>query len=266
MYHDAARVGAFVAHLRRLARPPALDLHVVITDNGRERDTASIPGATIFTAPRNLGYLGGCLHALAGWRADGRAWPEWTVVSNTDLVLGDDFLLRLAEVRESDDLGVIAPDVRLPSRAAQNPLLRRRPPRTMMLAYALLARSRTFALAFESGVRVRHFLRAFAGAGEDSDSGNATIYAPHGSIVLFHRRFFERGATLRYGGMMFGEEIHIAEQARRAGLRVTWRRDLRVVHEQHATMRDVRAAQRHQWLAESAGVLWRDYFAETGEA
>lgn len=264
MYHDASRVRAFVAHLRQLPCPRDVELHIVVTDNGRERRRPLIPGADIVTPRRNLGYLGGCVHALESWRAAGHAQPEWVCVSNTDLELADDFLLRLTSEECAEDVGVVAPDVRLVNGAPQNPLLWRRPARLMMLAYAVLARSRMFARAFETGVRVRHVLRLF---GERSAAlTDPAIYAPHGSIVLLHRRFFERGAELRYGALMFGEEIHIAEQARRIGLRVIWRRDLRVVHEQHASVGRVRTEQRHRWLAESADVLWRDYFAEAGDA
>lgn len=262
MFHDVARVRTFAEHLRRLPRPHDVELHIAVTDNGRERRRPLIAGADLFTPPRNLGYLGGCVHALESWRAAGHALPDWVCVSNTDLTLADDFLLRLTTEACSDDVGVVAPDVRLVDGAPQNPLLWRRPARLMMLAYAVLARSRMFARAFEAGVRVRHFFRLFRERATDASS----IYAPHGSIVLLHRRFFERGAELRYGALMFGEEIHIAEQARRAGVRVIWRRDLRVVHEQHATVGRVRTDQRHRWLAESADVLWRDYFAGTGDA
>jgi GT2 family glycosyltransferase len=261
MYHDASRVRAFVDHLRRLALPPDVELHIVVADNGREPRTPHLRNAHVFTSPRNLGYLGGCVYALEQWRARGHAEPEWTCISNTDLELADDFLMRLAEEAWPDDGGVAAPDIRLVSGASQNPLLWRRPARAMMLAYAVLARSAMFAHTFELGVRVRHALRTLFGIGNARIERDAPIYAPHGSILAIHRRFFERGARLQYGAMMFGEEIHLAEQTRRAGLRVILRRDLRVVHDQHATLRKVLPSQRHLWLAESAAVLWRDYFA-----
>lgn len=265
MFHDTSRVRAFAERLRVLDRPADAEVRLLVTDNGREPRTPSLAGVELFRPPRNLGYLGGCVHALEAWLARGHSLPELVCVSNTDLVLAGDFLMRLFDGDDGEEVGVFAPDVRLASGAPQNPLLWRRPARAMMLAYAVLARSRLFAHAFEAGVRIRHALRA-TNVERQAALGPAAIYAPHGSIVVLHRRFFERGGELRYGAMMFGEEIHIAEQARRIGLRVVLRRDLRVLHDQHATLRHVRAAQRHRWLAESARVLWRDYFdAAAGE-
>lgn len=260
MYHDAPRVRAFAGHLRRLALPRDVELHVLVADNGLGPRAPRVRGAEVFASPGNLGYLGGCVHALESWRTTGQAYPEWVCVSNSDLELADDFLLRLAGEEWPEDGGIAAPDVRLLNGVPQNPLLWRRPARAMMLAYAVLARSRIFALSFEAAVRARHAWRGVLGA--ESRPVNAAVYAPHGSIVAIHRRFFERGAELRYHAMMFGEEIHLAEQARRAGLQVLLRNDLQVVHDQHGTLRHVRHAQRHRWLAESAAVLWRDYFAD----
>lgn len=265
LYHDASRVRAFVDRLHRLERPHDVELQVLVTDNGRESRTTAIRGAEVFTASRNLGYLGGCVHAVESWKARGKTLPDWICISNTDLALADDFLLRLADDEWPDNAGVAAPDIRLVNGAPQNPLLWRRPARAMMLAYALLVRSRLFAHSFETAVRLRHAVRTLVGSPNAKSERSAPIYAPHGSLVAIHRRFFERGAKLHYGAMMFGEEIHIAEQARRVGLRVLWRKDLRVVHDQHATLRHVQPAQRHRWLAESAAVLWRDYFADAKE-
>lgn len=258
MYHDAGRVRVFVEHLRRLRLPDDSELHVLVTDNAAQ-SRSTIPGAEVLPAPRNLGYLGGCVHALDTWLAREQRLPDWVCISNTDLELASDFLERLATEAWPEDAGVAAPDICLVNGARQNPLLWRRPSRVMMLAYAVLARSRLFAFAFNAGTQFRHDMRQvfrFMARPEKSTS----IYAPHGSLMAIHRRFFERGAALAYGGTMYGEEIHVAEQARRAGLRVVWRQDLRAVHDQHATLRHVSRAQQHQWLAESASVLWRDYF------
>lgn len=259
LYHDAARVREFVRHLHDLRRPPDVDLSVLVADNGSHPRTSWMAGAEVYTSSRNLGYFGGCAWALERWLDSGAALPEWVCVSNSDLELAHDFLERLFAEPCDDSVGAIAPSVRLPDGAQQNPLLWRRPSPFMMGAYAILTRSALFSISFEAFVHVRHHVRLWT---EGASAGDTpAIYAPHGSIVLLHRRFFERGGTLRYGGTMYGEEIHLAEQARRAHLAVVWRRDLEVIHRQHATTRLVPRAQRREWQAESAHALWRDYFA-----
>jgi GT2 family glycosyltransferase len=253
MYRNAESVRGFAAHVRSL--PGADRLDVVVADNSNEGDIAN---AIVFHPGRNLGYVPGCAWALSRW-LEQAALPTWICVTNTDLRLADDFLVRLAQMAVGDETGIVAPDVRLRSGAQQNPILHRRPPRVMMHAYAALSRLALFMPIFELSVRLRHALRRTGVATEGE------IYAAHGSIFLIHRRFFERGGTLQYRGTMYGEEIHVAEQARRAGLRVILRPELRVEHDEHATTRSVPSLQRRLWHAESAGVLWNDYFVERAE-
>ncbi|MBV9496538.1 MAG: hypothetical protein JOZ54_19985 [Acidobacteria bacterium] len=252
MYRNSESVRAFTSHVRSL--PGGAAAHVVIADNSNEGD---IPNALVFNPARNLGYVPGCAWALSQWLQQ-NALPTWICVTNTDLRLDADFLTNLENAAIGEDTGIVAPDVRLRSGAHQNPILYRRPARMMMAAYALLSRLALFMPIFELSVRLRHAMRRTTPA-------TGEIYAAHGSIFLIHHRFFDRGGKLHYRGTMYGEEIHVAEQARRAGLRVMLRRDLRVEHDEHATTRGVSTLQRRRWHAESAGVLWNDYFVERAE-
>lgn len=265
MYRNAESVRAFVTHLRSLPRPAGIRLDVVVADNGAEPAPPDLPGATVFDPGCNLGYVPGCAWALRQWRGEGNLQPDWICISNTDLRLGDDFFLQLASASFDAGVGVVAPDVRLANGAAQNPILHRRPPRSMMFAYAVLSRLALFMPVFELSVRMRHIVRGISGRRGETVAP-APIYAAHGSIFLVHRQFFDRGGALAYRGTMYGEEIHIAEQTRRAGLRVVLMPSLRVLHQEHATTRDVPWLQRQRWHAESAGVLWSDYFQRAPEA
>jgi len=61
------------------------------------------------------------------------------------------------------------------------------------------------------------------------------IYAPHGSFIALHRSYFERGGSLEYGAFLFGEEIFIAETARRLGLTVLYEPSVRIEHTERST-------------------------------
>jgi GT2 family glycosyltransferase len=86
------------------------------------------------------------------------------------------------------------------------------------------------------------------------------IYAAHGSAVFIRDTFFRRGGSLRFGGFMFGEEIHLAEQARRLGLSVLYLPTIRVIHGGGSTTMRVHTRERRRWHLESARVLWNQYF------
>jgi GT2 family glycosyltransferase len=61
------------------------------------------------------------------------------------------------------------------------------------------------------------------------------IYAPQGAFIAFHRSYFERGGTLDHGAFLFGEEIFVAETARRLGMTVMYDPALVIEHTERST-------------------------------
>lgn len=261
-FRNGEELSGFAEHLARLDRG-AMRIAMAVADNSGDLSHRLHPAAGVYRPGRNLGYLSGCAFALEQWVRDHGVLPEWVAVTNTDIELAEDFLTRLETLALPADAGVVAPDIVLPGGARQNPLLRDRPSPQAMRTYARLMRRLVFSAVFEISVRLRHVFRSYA---PDDDASHAVIpiYAPHGSLMLFRRSFFERGGILAYGTMMYGEEIHIAEQARRAGVGVVWCPELVARHFEHSTTSKVSVFMRTEWRAESAEHLWQVYFR--GEA
>ena len=61
------------------------------------------------------------------------------------------------------------------------------------------------------------------------------IYAPHGCFIIFHRSYFDAGGSLDHGAFLFGEEVFVAETARRLGVKVSHDPRLGVIHHEHMT-------------------------------
>ena len=127
------------------------------------------------------------------------------------------------------------------------------------------ARMRMYTIAFRSALltRVMDVLLDLKRRGArltPPPSEPRSIYAPHGSIVFVRSTFFERGGTLAYRGFMFGEEIHLAEQARRLGMLVRFVPSIEVIHVGGSTTSRVDSASRRDWHRASADALWEDYF------
>src|SRR2546427_119628 len=59
------------------------------------------------------------------------------------------------------------------------------------------------------------------------------IYAPHGALFIFSRRYFEAGGYLDGNLFLYGEEISVAEICRSLGLPVIYEPSLRVLHNEH---------------------------------
>lgn len=265
-YHNTDAVQAFAEQVFQVPVPSGWTRRLVIVDNSTDLDPAlSWPPAVQVCRPgQNLGYFGGCAHGLKQYREAEGDLPAWVVVTNTDIDLADDFFERLLGADWPEHVGLVAPDVQTPYGQRQNPFWVRRPWRLGMRSYQWIFRWLWLTRLYTELNHLRwtvgsHLATRTNGHGPGEP---VSIYAPHGSIMAFRRVFFERGGTLDYGGFMFGEEIHVAEQARQCGLDVVWQPGLRVIHHQQSTTEQVDVSEVRRWHLESTQYLWSTYFAE----
>lgn len=263
-YRNTAEVHRFLAHLAAQPLPSAWGLSVAVAD---QDGTWTAPAGTaaphrVCTPGRNLGYLGGCRYARAQWvAAEGRV-PAWTVLCNTDIRLEPRFLEKLLGYAWPEAVGVVAPDVRRADGLVQNPFLRTRPSRMRMYGYQLIYRSALLTGIHHGLHRARRYLREWRARPAGPHPDLVPIYAPHGSAVLLRDRFFHRGGDLASRLFMHLEEIHLAEQARRAGVQVVWAPWLHLAHEGAAATGRVGRRRVRRWRRESARIVWEDYFRD----
>ncbi len=184
-------------------------------------------------APKNLGYFGGADFGLSHYLSRAPL-PEWTIVSNVDLDFSDtDFLTALTSLHLPDDCSVVAPSIRSTRNGReQNPYMVARPSAARMRWIKWVTATPRRLLAYEFGTQLKGRM---IGALGTTGHFPQPIYAPHGSCLLFHKRYFERGGTLKHSCFLFGEEIFVAESARRLGLRVWFEPSLKLLHREHET-------------------------------
>ena len=265
-YHNERETEAFIGKLGEQRIPGTLSTVVVNCNEAGDPDLsfiAGVPGVEVASPGRNLGYFGGAAYGLRRYLED-NPLPDWVVVSNTDIAFPDrDFFGRLLALYP-EGAGVVAPSIHsnLSSRD-QNPYMARRPPAARMhfykwifrfypvyTAYHALSLARGKLLSVVPGVTSGN-APGDAGAAGGPRSSPRSIYAPHGSFVLFHRRYFEAGGNLDHGAFLFGEEVFVAETARRLGLPVEYDPRLALLHREHATtgLFKNRKVARFQWEA-----------------
>jgi GT2 family glycosyltransferase len=254
-YGNTDAIRTAVGRLRSLHVPGGWRRAVLVADNSA--DAPEDLGVDVVSTGGNLGYLGGAAAVLDWWRTRHQDPPDWFVIVNPDVGLRDTTLLTLGELRFADDVAIVAPAVLLGGITPQNPFLDGRPSRLRMRTYTIAFRSAVLTHVLDRLLDMKHLVarRRPAGSGEPR-----AIYAPHGSIMFIRRVFFDRGGMLKFAGFMFGEEIHLAEQVRRLGLRVLFVPAMEVMHEGKSTTGRVESDRRREWHRASADILWEDYF------
>ncbi len=263
-YNNTPNVVRFIRHVAGLAEAEGRRVEVALADNSGNWDPAADFPVRVTVAEQrgNVGYLTGCAHAYAAWQERHSGTPQWVGVVNTDLTFAPGWTSFLDRAEGVPDVGVVAPDIRLANGIRQNPHLVRRPSRLKFRLYIALHRHPLlYALPlWMHGIKQWVRTRWQSGARWLSRSRPLYVYAAHGSAMFFPPQFFARGGTLFYHGLMYGEEVFIAEQVRALGLQVLWCPNFRVTHAEHGVTGQTRREWRRMRQLESLEYLWRRFF------
>lgn len=248
-YKGADQTLEFLESLCRLKR--FTDLDVVVVDNASDDDSvprirAKISGhdnVSLLESTINRGYFGAAKWALDAYSAEREGFPAWVIVSNNDILIDDrEFFDKLIS-RDSDAVGVIAPQIRsLQSQMDQNPFMEKRLSHWKLIALCFwdstyfLARLhlliyRLLNLLRSQMTRLRGTMRRVA-----AHNGPRRIYAPQGAFMIFSRKYFQSGGYIDDGLFLYGEELSVAEICRTLGLSVIYDPDLRVCHKESETV------------------------------
>lgn len=276
-YHNEKDTHDFVRCLLELESSELL--HIIVVDNSERNYIESCLSSLVELDPRvivlnpktNLGYFGGAAWGLRQYLGSAPL-PEWIIVSNTDILFPhSDFFSKLFEFYPGGNSTVIAPAIYSTlSETNQNPYMVQRPSKSRMIFYNRLFHNYSIYSAYQLLGLLRKKLRVFTrssralSGNKNNDSKNSPvpIYAPHGSFILFHRNYFESGGSLDHGAFLFGEEIFVAETARRLGISIVYDPRLEVTHYEHATTGLIKNRKMVQFEREASSYCINNFFID----
>lgn len=236
----------FAAQLRQRSEKENTCTHIVLADNSGESaeykdKMRSQKGCSlfdkIFVLP-NVGYFPAAHEALKKYIEMHRSVPKCVVVSNPDIVLSEEASFgRLSFLCDQPGVGVLAPRiVSLLDKIEQNPYMSERPSLWKLRVLRAIFDNTYSGMVYEKVSALKRRIRfALQGKRKKAPGSAKDIYAPHGAMVVFSRKFFERGGHLKHRAALFGEEIFVAEQCRRLGLRVRYDPATVVFHDEHSS-------------------------------
>jgi GT2 family glycosyltransferase len=268
-YHADVETVQWVEAVRR--QPESEAVKIVVVDN-TPRDAGDDFGAQLqkqsdaiqwMPAPENLGYFGGARFGLERF-LEKSPLPEWVMLSNVDLAFGDTpFFDRLLRMDWDERVGVVAPAIRSAlSGREQNPCMIRRPSAGRMHFIKWVTGTFPRLCLYEWGSRWKARLAGRVRPIQTPEPAQV-VYAPHGSCLLFRKRYFEGGGTLHYPSFLFGEEIFVAETARALGLQVYYQPALQIVHREHLTTGRRPTRRMAAYVAASSAYCADTYFGKS---
>ena len=191
----------------------------------------------ILTPEKNIYYWGGANFALDYLSKKNDKFPVWTIVCNNDILFDNQFFSQLLN-KNPQDFPVIAPRIYSEkNNRDQNPYLLTPLSLLYKIYFRLYILNKWMAKIVYVLGRIINIM-IIKQQNERGGKKQKTIYAPHGSCVIFSSHFFNNGGYLDTGFKMYGEEISTAEISRNLGMNITYMPDLIVLHEEHAATGD----------------------------
>jgi GT2 family glycosyltransferase len=259
-------------YLESLKSAGADDLSLILADNsnmtkpaGFDEKINDYPFLHYFETGKNLGYFGGASEGLKRYLDQHQKYPAWILVTNVDIVFTPPFFKQLKSKLNLDKLAVIAPAI-ISNRwnTDYNPKIIERYARSRIQFYQFLYSSFLLHNLFLIAAYSKKWLSGRRNKknidGTTKNNVPSKIYGAHGSCLVFHRNYFLQGGNLDLPNFLFGEEIHVAEAARKSGLEVVYDPDLVIYDYEHASTGFFVTPRINRYYSESNNVIFQRYY------
>lgn len=155
---------------------------------------------------------------------------DYSIISNVDLILEEDFFQKLADYEGPEDTGWIAPRIwsELEQRDRNPARLFRPSLRKMKILRAFYQYPILDTIYHHTVYRRKKYY---------AKSPSGTIYAGHGSLIILTKSYFSRCGIIDYPMFLFCEELYLAENCRKAGLKVVYEPSIKVIDKEHVSIK-----------------------------
>ncbi len=232
-YHSYEALRQFRSSIDRALKVACTaEVEMFIADN-TEHDVQTIAEdeqryhVKVFPYHQNLGYFGAVRKLML---AVSPTAYDYAIISNVDLMIDELFFQQLTDehIKVKKQTGWIAPQIFSKAELRdKNPKILQRYAKgklqllRLMYRWPVLYYLYTHTLYRSKKVLMQHDAR--------------DIYAGHGSFIILTRSFIEQCGIINYPMFLFDEEIYLAEQCRKKGLRVVYRPSIKVMDNEHTS-------------------------------
>ena len=182
--------------------------------------------AKAFEYNSNLGYFGAIGRMMQD--IDVKNIYDYTIISNVDLEIDNDFFIQLLATNVDKNTGWIAPQIySIAEHRDRNPKIMERYAEKKLKVLRLFYKYPLLNALYTATMYKRKKLQ--------SHKDGSVIYAGHGSLIILTKEFFNRCGIVNYPVFLFGEELYLAEECRSHHLNVVYSPKIRVVDSEHTS-------------------------------
>lgn len=214
-----------------------IELWVVLSDNSTDRKASVLKDYSFdfnykYVKNNNIGYFPGFKNGLDAL-CKSSFFFDYVLVSNVDLVVDKSFFSELERIRLDSNVGILAPSI-LSSKDGRdlNPKIKHRLSRRKIIILKMLCIKSYIFVSYQILSRVKQMVRAYFYKKNMNSSvkGTEYMYGAHGAFIIFTKNFFYKKCSIDYPRFLFCEELFVAEEVHKHGLKIVHNKSL-VVHD-----------------------------------
>lgn len=203
---------------------------------------------------RNLGYFGAVKKCMQKHKPISY---DYVIISNVDIVVNEKALKRLSELSINDDIGWLAPMIFSTSeKRDRNPKILSRYSKRKLQILKLLYSYPWLNRLYEQTLYRRKSIKSY------SHKEGEEIYAGHGSFIILTKTFFSRIGMIDYPVFLFGEEIYLAEQCRKYGLKTIYVPSILITDSDHCSTSKMKSSFYYKCNLESIKYILNEFYNE----
>ena len=188
---------------------------------------------TIFSNKTNLYYWPAVKKVISNLKLKIGSYPDWVIVCNNDIDFSDKNFFSELEKINPKKYPIIGPKIINSHGDHLNPFMVSPLSKFQKLIWDL------YFLSFQLSSLMLLIKKKFSFFNKKTSSfnmaANHNVYAVHGSAIIFSKFFFEKGGWLDDNFEMYGEELTVAEIAKKIDVPVTFIPKLKIIHNEHSS-------------------------------
>lgn len=239
-----------------LVNVPDVEVSIYIADNSTRKENFTYYGklnCTVYDFD-NKGYFGGALDIIN--KLDSVCIDDYTIISNVDITIGEDFFKELCSLNVSENCGWLAPQIySFQECRDKNPQRIKRCTKQKIKQLIFL---------FKHPILQRFYKKTFYKRkhADKSFEPGIEIYCGHGSFIMLTKRFFQNYATLSYPCFLYCEELFLGELVRNVDLKVYYYPQLKVLDEEHVSTSQLPSKAYYSYNLESLKFILNNFYKD----
>ena len=191
----------------------------------------------IFTYKKNHYYWPAVKKIISNFRNSTGSYPDWVLVCNNDIIFSDSNFFNQLKKIDRKKYPIVGPNIINSYGKKLNPFMDSPLSTLQSFYWNLYFISYPFSVIL---LVIKKIISFFSLINKSKNIKRVKkVYAVHGSAILLSNHFFNAGGWLDDNFEMYGEELTLAEIAKKLNIPVTYFPQLNVIHYEHGSTKKI---------------------------